>query len=1274
MPSAAQDVLTYHNDNARTGLNASETTLTPQNVNSTTFGRLFTYPVDGYVYAQPLYMAGVNVPGKGSHNIVLVATEQDSVYAFDADGNGGASGGLLWRDSFINPAAGITTVPSADVNTGDLVPEIGITATPVIDPKTNTLYVVTKTKQVANGFTSCVQTLHALDVTTGADKVAPTVIADTQFDGSNYTYVSGPSVPGTGDGSINGVVHFNALREFGRAGLLLLNGLVYAALASHGDNGPYHGCVLGYNAATLQPVNSAVFNTTPDGGLGGIWQSGGGLAADAQGNIYFATGNGTFDVNTGGPDYGDSVVKLSTAAGLGVADYFTPSDQAVLNQYDIDLGSGGPLLLPDQPDPHLLVQTGKEGTIRLIDRDRMGGYNPAGDNIVQELPGAVGRTWSSPAYFNGSVYYAGVGDVLKAFDLVNGELTGAPVSRALAGSGFPGSTPSVSANGTHDGIVWTVQSDAYGSGGPAVLHAYDATDVSRELYNSAQDPSRDGLWGAVKFATPTVARGKVFVGTQYGLAVFGLLHSDPPAFNTGQSGDAAPLPAGAVDPHYTLVASPDPNAKGPNTYVVPGNSYPIPPWLADGRDSSWIAPQADQSSGNAPGTYDYRTTVDLTHYNPNLAALVGQFATDNELTDILVNGVSTGISNSQNQFSAFTAYTIGPAYLHAGVNTLDFLVHNDGGPTGFRNDMTVLVTPAPGNASLPAGFLDGDVGAVGRAGSATFANGSFTVKAAGADIGGTADAFHYVYQSLAGDGTIVARVDSLGNTDPAAKAGVMIRETMDPGSPFVDMVVTPGSGTALGDRATFGGPSASTPGPAVTAPYWVKLVRTGSVFTGSVSPDGVNWTVVASVFVGLSTDVYVGLAATSHNPGALTTAQLSQAALTSQIVGGDRAIDSGGGAAGKFLADTDFSGGNTYATGNPIDTSGVVNPAPQQVYQTERWGTFTYVVPNLTPNGQYTVRLHLAEIYWTSPGQREFDVAINGTQVLTNFDIVANAGAADKALVESFTTRASADGRIIIQFTNGAVDNPKSSGIEVLSISLSDTVQASAVAVQAVRKQTFQGGVASLSDTTGLPAQVFTASINWGDGGVSKGTLLPNPTGGYTVVGSHQYLVSGMRQVVVTITDSAAQLTFTVTGTASIAGSGPAGPARPATASSAGNSTAASAGANPASQALRGSPLTYVVPNLTPGGRYTVRLRPAASYGTSPGRRELLVTISGTPVRMHAATAANGAVVESFTTRATADGAIIIQFSDGAASDPLSPGIEVLPDGLADTFPGTGRR
>jgi hypothetical protein len=498
------NVLTWHNDNARDGLNPNETILTPANVSPTTFGKLFTYPVDGYVYAQPLYMANVPIAGQGIHNVVFVATEHDSVYAFDADGLNPTP---LWHTSFIDPMHGITTVASGDVNTGDIVPEIGITGTPVINPNNNMLYVVAKTKEMVNGNATFVQRLHVLDITTGLESPLGPVVISAQ-------------VPGTGDGSAGGMVAFNPLTENQRSALLLSRNIVYIAWASHGDNGPYHGWVMGYNATTLLQVS--VFNTTPNGGLGGVWMSGAGPAADANGNIYFATGNGSFDGQNSGSDFGDSILKLSTKRGLNLADYFTPFNQNNLNAGDVDLGSGGVMLLPDQTGthPHLLVLEGKEGKIYLVDRDNMGKFNAGTDNVVQVVPGVVNGTWSTPAYFNGEVYYNGIDDALKALSVSVGLLGTTPLSQATVGFGYPGATPSISSNARANGIVWTLQTDAYGSNGPAVLHAYDATDVSHELYNSSLSAT-DQLGGAVKFSVPTVANGRVFVGTSNSLSIFG---------------------------------------------------------------------------------------------------------------------------------------------------------------------------------------------------------------------------------------------------------------------------------------------------------------------------------------------------------------------------------------------------------------------------------------------------------------------------------------------------------------------------------------------------------------------------------------------------------------------------------------------------------------------------------------------------------------------------------------------------------------------------------
>jgi hypothetical protein len=496
-------VLTHHNDNARTGQNLNETVLTLSNVNSLSFGKLGSYTIDGIAHASPLYLPNVNVPGVGLRNIVYVATEHDSVYAFDAD----VSGNPLWKVSFINPAAGITPVPNGDTGECcDITPEIGITGTPVIDPATGTLYVVVKTKESGSYF----QRLHALDVTTGAEKLGGPVLIQA-------------SVTGTGTGSSGGTLSFNQLRENQRTALLLYNGVVYMGFGSHGDNQPYHGWLLGYNATTLQRV--LVFNSTPNGEGGGIWQSGGGLAIDAAGNFFFATGDGSYSVNTGGIDYGDTFLRFNPAS--GVVDYFTPHDQATLDGSNLDLDAGGMILLPDQPGahPHLLVSAGKNGTIYVVDRDNMGHYNTTDHNVQTlenifpfgtPLPG----NYSSPVYFNGAVYFGPVADVVQMFRLTNGLFSTAPTSTTPQTFGYPGGALSISANGTSNGILWAIQKNASGGG---TLHAYDASNLAFELYNSDQAGTRDTFDAAAKFSIPVVVNGKVFVASEGRLTIFGLL-------------------------------------------------------------------------------------------------------------------------------------------------------------------------------------------------------------------------------------------------------------------------------------------------------------------------------------------------------------------------------------------------------------------------------------------------------------------------------------------------------------------------------------------------------------------------------------------------------------------------------------------------------------------------------------------------------------------------------------------------------------------------------
>jgi len=491
---------TYHYDNLRTGANLRETVLTPTNVQSQ-FGPLFNVALDGVPQASPLYVAGVNVAGV-VRNVVYVATEHDSVYAIDADG---LSNAPLWKRSFINPGAGITTVPACDTGEcNDISPEIGITGTPVIDPGPGTLYVVAKTKEVSGGSTSYVHRLHALDIFTGAEKLGGPVTIQA-------------SVNGTGDGTDGaGHVPLIVIRENQRPALTLGNGIVYIAFASHGDISPWHGWVLGYNANSLAQVFA--YNVSANGFGGGIWQSGSGPGVDASGNIFLISGNGTFDGNSGGVNFSDSFLKLSPGGAL--ADWFTPHDQATFG--NVELSSGGPLLLPDQPGahPHLVLGAGKGGNLYVVDRDAMGHFNAANDNqIVQELvnifpKGVPEAFWTAPVVFGNRVYFGPNNDTVQAFSLTNGLLSTAPVSHTTLVYDFPGAMMSVSANGTANGILWSAQRTP---AGPGVLHAYDPLDLTKELYSGALP---DVL---TKFTTPTVANGRVYVATLSQLAVFGLL-------------------------------------------------------------------------------------------------------------------------------------------------------------------------------------------------------------------------------------------------------------------------------------------------------------------------------------------------------------------------------------------------------------------------------------------------------------------------------------------------------------------------------------------------------------------------------------------------------------------------------------------------------------------------------------------------------------------------------------------------------------------------------
>jgi len=529
-------VLTQHYDIARTGANTSESILTPANVNTSQFGKLFSYQVDGYVYAQPLYVPGVTMgagtPQAGTkHNVVFVATENDSVYAFDADSNSPvANASPLWRvtllDAAHGAAPGARVMLSTDIsNQGDIVPVIGITSTPVIDAATGTVYVVGKTKEN----NTYVQRLHALNITNGAEKFGGPV----KLQGS---------VQGTGTGSVAGTLNFDPYWQNQRAALLLLHGVVYIASGAHEDFGPWHGWILAYNATTLR--QTGVWCSTPNGLSGGIWAAGTGLAADVPdptghpfGRLFASTGNGSFNAAPSyknSMNFGDSILRLdlangvptmTTPSGTTVGDAFTPFDQARLDNQDLDQGSGGTLLLPSAASgsPRLLVQAGKTGRIYVVNRDSMGGYHPA-NKVDPQQKASVPTVYSAPAYWNGHVYYWASGDHLRAYSFGNGVMSSTATSTSAAFSNFPGSTPTISANGNANGIVWNILSQNYNSKGHATLDAHDAANVGKFLYSSDQNLSRDNPGAAVKFTVPTVANGKVYVGTEAQLSVYGLLN------------------------------------------------------------------------------------------------------------------------------------------------------------------------------------------------------------------------------------------------------------------------------------------------------------------------------------------------------------------------------------------------------------------------------------------------------------------------------------------------------------------------------------------------------------------------------------------------------------------------------------------------------------------------------------------------------------------------------------------------------------------------------
>ena len=915
------NVLTYHNDNARTGQNLNEIVLTPANVNSNSFGRLFFQAVDGQIYGQPLYLTNVAITNKGTHNAVFVATEHDSVYAFDADSNSGSNAAPLWQVSFINAPIGITTVPNSEVASGNVAPEIGITSTAVIDAATGTIYVEAKTKEVSSGTTSYVHRLHALDVRSGQEKFGGPVVIQ-------------PTVAGSGDGNDGaGHVPFNGLRQMNRPGLVLANGVVYISYGSHGDVGPYHGWLLGFDAQTLLP--KGVLNLTPNGGLGGIWQGGDAPATDASGNIYFITGNGTF--NAGSGNYADSFVRVApSGTNLNLADYFAPYNQQNLADADLDLGSGGLLLLPDSAGstnhPHLLAGAGKEGVIYLLDRDNLGQFNAANNsNAVQTVAGG-NTAWSfaTPAYFNNRLYYLGANDALKAYGISGGLLTATPVDAGSATFSWPGATPAISANGTNAGIVWLVQTTG-GAGGHEILHAFDAGSLTNELYNSAQAGTRDDAGSAIKFIVPTIANGKVYMGGASSLTVYG----------NGVWTPAPTISPGGGIFTNSITVSISPNSAGSQIYYTLDGStptssstaYAAPFTLTNTTTVKAIATQTNSVASGVASAFFSQVTpgATLVGFSGNGAGWVlnGGAVIANDvltLTDGLNGEARSAFFFSPQPVTAFTAQFLYQST--GGADGIAFVAQNSAaGPNALGGGGGCLalcgITPS---AAVEFNLYDGQGGTGTRYASGGMTGGYVSTLPLDLDSGDP------ILVTLVYDGATLSEFLADQATGQTYNASYTVNIPADAGGTNAIIGFTGASGGVVSVQtvSSFSFSASSTP-PVVPA---VAILPNGGIFTNYVvvtlattnagaqlyytldgSTPTTNSIRYTNVFVLTNTAMVKVLAAQTNGPGSLIArAFFGQATSPDTIVGfGNNGagwtLNGGAVAANNVLTLTDGQGG-----------------------------------------------------------------------------------------------------------------------------------------------------------------------------------------------------------------------------------------------------------------------------------------------------------------------------------------------------------------------------
>jgi len=929
------DVLTQHNNLNRDGWDSTETILNTKNVKFGLFGKLYSRPVDDFIYAQLLIKNNVNIPGKGSKNIVYVATVNNSVYAFDADDSSVTS--PYWQVN-LTPS-GMRPVKNTDLNAckgnyRDIIGNIGIIGTPVIDPATNTMYVVARSCNT-NG-TGYVQYLHALNITTGADVVSPQLIT--------------AQVNGTGFGSAGGILSFNPQIQNQRAGLLLLNGIVYICYASHCDWSFYHGWILGYDKSTLQ--QKIVYCTTPDGASGGMWMSGAAPSADDAGNLYVSVGNGTAGYNGDLTDIrnrSESSLKLKPSSGsLSVESFFTPNNYTTLEATDLDFGTSQFMLLPNT---NLGVTACKDGHIYVINKDSMGGYDSITNQVVQTINLATNAHLRSAfAYYGGSqhqyVYSWSENGLLTAFpfdktgdtlDVQNETRSGVqgPV-------GNSGAFLSVSSNGSVDStaVLWATfaaSGDANLQTRPGILHAFDAMDVTKELWNSSQAVG-DSVGNYAKFNCPTIANGKVYLATfSNRFNVYGLTGNNfdtcnsadialnKPAYASSTSGsayiaqnafDGDPSTRwsseGGVDPEYiyvdlgarydlcrvvlnwetalasnfTIDVSDD--AVNWTTIAARTNNTSYTDYIPLQGTGRYVRMYGTARGGLPEWGYSlYSFEVYGTKNALDCPAPDSLWASNVSQNSATLYWKATGASQYHVQYKSvsdpdWTAVTVDTNFLV--LNSLscgtDYLFKVQGICSATDSSDFSTATPfsslsCSGCNPLPTRWSSSDVGNVNLAGTSCFNAGVFTLTGSGDDIGGTADAFQFAYQTLNGDAKFTARVATLDNANASNKCGIMIRETLSSGSKYAFIGLTSSSGVTFETRSTTNGNSSVTNSANnINAPYWIQLTKSGSVFNAAISPDNVNYSPLGSTSdlgFGDTEEVYAGLAITSHDNNILST-------------------------------------------------------------------------------------------------------------------------------------------------------------------------------------------------------------------------------------------------------------------------------------------------------------------------------------------------------------------------------------------------------------------